>query len=263
MTDILRKTKIHLGIMIAATVCLSSCASYNKDPIVEGDIVISDPMEEQNRRVFAFNQGVDRVIINPVVKGYRAAAPEPVRTGIRNVLRNLRSPITLANQLLQGDLRGAGDAFVRAAINTTIGVGGIFDVAGYEGIEYEPEDFGQTLAVWGVDHGPYLIVPILGPSSARDYAGYFVDSLADPLRWYLFNIDEEAIYYAKVSVDYIDLRESYMDVLKELQASSIDFYASVRSTYYQRREAMVYDLDAGTSDMLAVPSIPDYDNGDE
>ena len=250
--------KPRIALCIAAMLCLSSCAAdFKKEPIIEGDIVIYDPLEDQNRNMLAFNQSVDRVLINPVVKGYRAATPQPVRTGIRNFLRNLRSPITFANQLLQGDLRGAGDAFVRAAVNTTVGVGGIFDVAGHEGIEYEPEDFGQTLAVWGVGNGPYLVVPILGPSSARDYAGYFVDSFADPLRMYLFNINHEEIYYAKLGVDYLDIRESLIDVLNELEASSIDYYASVRSTYYQRRQAMIYDLDA--SSIVAGPSIPDYD----
>ena len=113
------------------------------------------------------------------------------------------------------------------------------------GLPYEQEDFGQTLAVWGVGHGPYLVVPFLGPSSLRDYAGYAVDTFADPLRWYLHNIDEEGWYYAKLGADYIDLRESLIDVLKDLEASSIDYYAAVRSTYVQRREALVNDQAPG------------------
>lgn len=203
---------------------------------------ISDPFEATNRAIFKFNNAVDDVLIHPVVKGYRFVIPQPARKGVRNVLRNLKSPTTFANQLLQGDLKGAGQVLVRAVVNTTIGIGGLFDVAGYAGIPYEPEDFGQTLAVWGVGHGPYLVVPVLGPSSTRDYVGYFVDSYADPLRWYLFNIDHEEIYYAKLGVEYLDLRESLLDVLEDLEKSSIDYYAAVRSIYYQRREALKDDL---------------------
>jgi len=250
-------------LVLFAGLLLSACSAnhYDKGPIVEGDIAIHDPLEENNRRVFAFNQGLDRAVIHPVVKGYRTVTPRPVRKGLRNFLRNIRSPITLANQLLQGDLEGAGNVLVRAAVNSTVGVGGLFDVAGYEGIEYEPEDFGQTLAVWGVDHGPYLVVPLLGPSSLRDYSGYFADGMADPLRWWLFNINEEGWYFAKAGADYLDIRESLVDVLDELEASSIDYYASVRSTYYQRRDAMVNDLDANS--IISGPAIPDYDDYSE
>ena len=239
---------------------LTSCASIgNSAEHNEGGIY--DPFESSNRLVMSFNQGVDFVIVNPVIKGYRTVAPKPVRSGIRNFLRNLRSPITFANQLLQGDLPGARDVLVRTAVNTTVGVGGIFDVAGYEGIEYEPEDFGQTLAVWGVGDGPYMVVPFIGPSSLRDYSGYFVDSMADPLRMYLHNIDEDGIYYAKVGADYLDIRESVADSLTELKSSSIDYYAAVRSTYFQHRQALINDH-KGTA-TTSLPAIPDYNSGDE
>jgi phospholipid-binding lipoprotein MlaA len=221
---------------------LSACASSTNS-----NDTMYDPLESSNRTVFAFNKAVDKAVINPVIKGYRIAVPKPARTGVRNVLRNLKSPVTLANEVLQGDIDGAGKVVLRAVVNTLVGAGGLFDVAGAEGYEYEQEDFGQTLAVWGVGHGPYLVVPIIGPSSARDYAGYFVDSFADPLRWYLFGHgDAEGWYYAKVGVEYLDLRESLMDVLNELERSSIDYYAAVRSTYYQRRDALVRD-DAATA----------------
>ena len=220
-----------------AGIMLSACAATTTS---EG--AIYDPLENSNRTVFAFNKAVDKAVINPVIKGYRTVVPKPARNGVRNALRNLKRPVTLANEVLQGDVDGAGKVVLRAVVNTLVGVGGLFDVAGAEGYEYEQEDFGQTLAVWGVGHGPYLVVPIIGPSSARDYAGYFVDSFADPLRWYLFGHgDAEGWYYAKVGVEYLDLRESLMDVLNELERSSIDYYAAVRSTYYQRREALARD----------------------
>lgn len=222
---------------------------------------IYDPLEKSNRAVFSFNAGVDKAIVHPIVKGYQAITPKPARTGLRNVLRTLRSPVNLGNQLLQGDLEGSANTLTRTAVNVLVGGFGLFDVAGYEGIEYEPEDFGQTLAVWGVPHGPYLVVPLLGPSSARDYAGYFVDAFADPLRWYWFNIEEKHLYYTRSALEYLDLRESLIDVLTDLEASSVDYYASVRSIYYQRREALVEDR-ARIGAPVSAPSIPDYDDED-
>lgn len=231
-------------LVAGASLVLGACSTNSE--YREGSL--SDPFESSNRTIFAFNKAVDKAVIHPVVKGYRFIVPEPGRKGLRNFLRNLKSPVTLANEVLQGDVDGAGKVVLRAVVNTLVGAGGLFDVAGREGYEYEQEDFGQTLGAWGVGHGPYLVLPILGPSSARDYAGYIVDSFADPLRWYLFNIDKEGWYYAKVGVEYLDLRESLVDVLEELEKSSIDYYAAVRSTYYQRREALVRDQMATAGD---------------
>ncbi|MBK7363252.1 MAG: VacJ family lipoprotein [Micavibrio sp.] len=243
------KNNLATILLVAGTSLVLSACSTNSE-YREGSM--TDPFESSNRTIFAFNKAVDKAVIHPVVKGYRFIGPEPGRKGLRNFLRNLKSPVTLANEVLQGDVDGAGKVVLRAVVNTLVGVGGVFDVAGAEGYEYEQEDFGQTLGAWGVGHGPYLVLPILGPSSARDYAGYIVDSFADPLRWYLFNIDEEGWYYAKVGVEYLDLRESLVDVLEELEKSSIDYYAAVRSTYYQRREALVRDqmatADGGEAD---------------
>ncbi len=256
MNTNISKLSKKLPVILLASFILSACASNNT--IYEAGMEINDPFEEQNRRVMAFNKVVDDNIIHPVIKGYRYVTPTPARSGIRNFLRHVKSPIRLANQLLQGDLDGAGKVVLRATINTFVGAGGLFDVAGYEGIEYEPEDFGQTLAVWGVDPGPYMVVPFIGPSSMRDYTGYFVDGLADPVRMYLFNTDQEALYYAKFGVDYLDLRDSLMDTMVELDESSFDYYAAVRSTYYQHRHALVNDQD-GTA-QTELPEIPYYDD---
>ncbi len=248
-------------VLLAAASCLlmASCAS-NKEPIYVGDIEVNDSFEASNRAVFAFNDAVSDVLIHPVVKGYRTVVPSPARKGLTNVLRTLRSPVNLGNQLLQGDMEGAGNVVKRTVINVLVGAGGLFDVAGYEGIEYEAEDFGQTLAVWGVDHGPYLVVPLIGPSSLRDYTGYFVDGFADPLRWYLFNINEDGLYYTKVGLDYLDLRESLVDVLEELEASSVDYYAATRSIYYQRRQALVEDRARNGAGSYEVPDFPEYED---
>ncbi len=250
-------SRIFLLVAGFACLTLTSCSTLTSNEIHEDGLVINDPFEEQNRRVMAFNKAVDGAFVEPLVHGYRAVAPKPARTGIRNFLRNLRSPVNFVNQLLQGDIEGAGTVLVRTAINSTLGLGGLVDLAGHEGIEYESEDFGQTLAVWGVDAGPYLVVPFIGPSSARDYVGYAVDSFADPVRWYGANTDRDGIYYAKLGADYLDIRESLMDTLKELEVSSIDHYAAVRSTYYQHREAAIKDQKKSEVD-TDLPDIPDF-----
>lgn len=248
----------RLSIIALSSLALSSCASMKQNEIHEAGIIIYDPMEEQNRQVMAFNMAVDKAIINPIIEGYRTITPRPARNGLRNFLRNLRSPITLMNQLLQGDISGARDVVLRTAINTSIGLGGLFDVADYEGIEYEPEDFGQTLAVWGVGHGPYMVVPFIGPSSIRDYGGYFTDTFADPLRWYLFNTNHELLYSGKYVIDYLDIRDSLKDTLDDIESNSIDYYAAIRSTYYQHRRALINDQKgAAQSEIL---EIPDYED---
>lgn len=222
----------------ASVLVLAACST---GPSQTGYDTISDPMEGVNRKVFAFNKAVDSAVIHPIAKGYRAVVPSPARTGVSNFLRNLKSPTRMANQVLQGDIQGAAAEFSRAAINTTIGIGGLIDVAKETGLEHEPEDFGQTLGVWGVGHGPYMVAPIFGPSSMRDFAGYAVDAYADPLRIYLDNVDKSDVFFVKSGVEYLAMREQLMDLLESLEASSIDYYAAVRSTYYQRRNAMVND----------------------
>ncbi|MCC6597822.1 MAG: VacJ family lipoprotein [Alphaproteobacteria bacterium] len=255
MTKTKNKFPILAGLALAV-LGMGACSTGNAESVRAGDVEIHDPFEGTNRAVFAFNNKVDDIIIHPIAKGYNTVVPKPARTGVDNVLRNLKSPVTFANQALQGDVGGAGNVFVRTVINTLLGFGGLFDVAAAEGIEYEQEDFGQTLATWGVGHGPYLVVPIIGPSSLRDYVGYAVDSFADPLRWYLFNIDHEEIYYGKVGMEYLTLRASLVDVLEDLEKSSIDYYAATRSAYYQRRAALVNDQNPETA---ASSDIPDYD----
>lgn len=247
---------LSLTVMAGAMLGVSGCSIGAKDPIVAGNVTFEDPLEDANRAIFAFNEVVDDALIHPVVEGYRAVVPDEARTGIRNFLRNLKTPVRFANQLLQGDTEGAGNEIFRGIVNTLVGLGGLFDVAGREGYVYEPEDFGQTMATWGVGHGPYIVVPIIGPSSVRDYTGYIVDGLADPLRWYLFNTGQEGLYYTKVGMDYLDLRESLIDLLKDLEESSIDYYAAVRSAYFQNRQSMILDHDA---EALPPPAIPDYD----
>lgn len=250
--------KNNMNFVLASTLfvmCFALVGCSSSSPSSDYDETqtpgLSDPLENMNRKVFEFNQAVDDNIIYPVIDGYRYVVPSPARTGIHNVLSNLQSPVDLANQVLQGDVPGAARVGFRAIVNTFVGFGGAIDVAAIEGYEGESEDFGQTLAVWGVKHGPYMVVPLLGPSSVRDYSGYFVDSFMNPIRFYLFNIDEEHIYYSLLGARYADVRNELKDILEELESGSIDYYASVRSTYYQARESAVNDGGA--------VAFPDYD----
>jgi phospholipid-binding lipoprotein MlaA len=235
---------------------LTGCASTSSTTGEAGeDSAVYDPWEGYNRNAFEFNNALDQALAKPVVLVYRALLPQGVRNGIHNLLITLKSPLTLANQLLQGDLEGAGTVVARTTINTFTGLG-VLDNAGAGGLKHEPEDFGQTLAVWGVHSGPYLVLPFFDPSTVIDTAGIVVDSYADPLRIYLFNTDREALYYGRVATTLIDKRDRVNDALEDLRANSFDFYAAVRSAYFQHRNALINDQDP---EDLAAPEIPDYD----
>ncbi len=247
----------NFSLMLACALALASCATSGNRPNTRTADAsgIEDPMEGYNRFMFKVNDAVDRAVFEPVARGYRYVAPKPVRKGVSNFLKNLKSPVNIANQLLQGDLEGAGNDFVRFAVNTTVGIGGLIDVAGENGYKYEQEDFGQTLASWGVGHGAYFVIPLLGPSSLRDATGMLVDSFADPLNIYLYNTDHEEWVYARWGLTFLSAREELLDAVSDLRKHSLDYYASTRSAYAQRREALVKDQkpDSGAS-----PSIPDY-----
>lgn len=231
---------------------LSGC-SHNQETAGE----VYDPLEGVNRAVFDVNDALDQAVAEPIARGYRAVTPGLVREAVRNFLRNLRSPVNVANQILQGDVEGAAADLSRFAMNSSIGIGGLFDVAADTGLEYEYEDFGQTLAVWGMGHGPYLVLPLIGPSSFRDAAGLLVDTYADPVRLYLFNTDQEKWYYARTAATAVDKREELLDVIDDLRSNSFDYYAAMRSAYMQKRDALVMDDDPET---LAIPAIPDYED---
>jgi phospholipid-binding lipoprotein MlaA len=248
----MRKSTIHFiipfifcGILVA--VILSSCSG------VKTDSSIYDPLEKYNRQSLKINDALDKAILEPVVKGYRAVTPQAGRTVIANFLRNLNSPVIIGNELLQGDLKGAHDASIRMVVNTLAGFGGILDLASEGGFEYQPEDFGQTLATWGVGDGMYLMIPLLGPSTLRDTAGRFVDGYLDPLSTYLFNIDEGHLQYTRMGSQVVSNRGELIEVINDLRKNSFDYYAAIRSAYYQRRQAQIHESGA---DFL---EIPDYD----
>jgi phospholipid-binding lipoprotein MlaA len=195
----------------------------------------NDPLEGLNRGIFEFNRVVDGIIIKPAAQVYRGVLPQEAQDGIRNFLRNLRSPIILLNNLLQGDMEGAGNTIGRFLLNTTAGLGGVLDLAADRGIPYRGEDFGQTFAVWGIGDGPYLMLPILGPSNARDTTGIVAEWFADPVNMTLDNNDLEWLIYVRAGLTGIDARARSIDVLDELERTSLDYYAAIRSLYRQQR----------------------------
>ena len=215
---------------------------------------IRDPFEKYNRWMFSINDKLDRHLIEPIARGYRAVVPQPIRTSGHNVITNLKEPLNIGNNLLQGDLSGAGDSTVRLIVNTLLGIGGIFDIAGGEGIKNEPEDFGQTLAVWGVGHGPYIVPPVLPPASLRDYSGNLVDMYVDPVRLWLHNTEEDGWAYFRTGFGLLDTRTQLIDTVSDLRRSSVDYYATMRSAYVQRRAALVKDAGISNTDSADIPN---------
>ena len=197
----------------------------------------NDPLEVPNRMFFAFNEALDFVIIRPIAVTYNFIVPKGVRNSVTNFLRNLRSPVVFANDLLQGDLDRAGTTAARFFINSTLGLLGIFDFATLEGYEYHDEDFGQTLGTYGVGEGFYLVLPILGPSSLRDGGGRIVDIFLDPLTY--LAPTETGLGLAATSG--LDARSRNIETLDELKADSVDFYARIRSLYRQNRTSEIFN----------------------
>lgn len=226
--------------------------------ITHASAQVNDPIEPVNRAIFGFNNVVDEVVLDPAVVAYRAAVPKPVRTGLKNFLHNLESPLYFANNLLQGDINGALTTLKRTTINTMVGFGGLFDFAGAEGIKADTEDFGQTLAVWGLGDGPYLVLPLLGPSNARDLGGLIIDSYADPISNYADNIDEEQWNYARTAAQGFVAKNNIYDVQQDFKRNSADYYAAVRSAAKQSRDAAIADRNTLGQSQNYAP-LPDFD----
>ncbi|MFQ5786089.1 MAG: VacJ family lipoprotein [Alphaproteobacteria bacterium] len=209
----------------------------------------NDPIEPFNRAVFEFNRYADALLIKPLALLYRDFVPPPLRTGVHNALANLRTPITLANDLMQGEMTRAGVTVQRFAINSTIGIGGLFDFATDFGIEGHREDFGQTLAIWGSGEGFYLVLPLFGPSSGRDGIGLAVDTFLDPL---IYFAPTNALA-ARTLIRGVDEREGVIDTLDEIERTSLDFYATLRSLYRQHRGDEIRN--GAPAPVLPIPSI--------
>jgi phospholipid-binding lipoprotein MlaA len=198
----------------------------------------SDPYERLNRNLFAFNDGLDRYLMKPVSKGYDTIMPVPLSRGITNFFNNLGEPRTVFNAALQGKLVQAASSTVRFVINTTLGVGGLFDVARHGGMKPHKEDFGQTLAVWGVKGSSYFVIPILGPSSVRDTTGEIVDFFTYPLLY----MDNRQLRNWLYVLFLVDRRANLLIATDVLDEAAGDYrYEFVREAYWQNRKNVIYD----------------------
>lgn len=226
----------------AALIALSACATPPQDPAARAEFEAdNDPIEPLNRAIFDFNLVVDGTIIKPAAQVYRGVLPEGARTGIHNALDNLRSPIVFANDVLQGETQRAAITAWRFVINSTIGILGIFDVAKEAGYPGHSEDFGQTFAKWGIGEGPYLVLPILGPSNPRDATGLAAEWFTDPFNIWMSNTDRDWVVWTRTGVTGLDWRSRNIETIDELKKTSIDFYAAIRSLYRQRRAQEIRD----------------------
>jgi phospholipid-binding lipoprotein MlaA len=211
----------------------------------------NDPIEPANRAVFEFNRGLDTAVLEPIARGYRRVTPQPVRNGVENFLANLRTPVVLVNDLLQGEFKRAELTFGRFMLNTILGFGGIIDIGSRVGMpDRHSEDFGQTLASYGVGEGPYLMLPLLGPSNPRDAVGRVVDLAFNPLT-FLAPLPANA---GRSGADGVSFRERNIESIDELERSSIDLYAATRTLV---REMRAHEIRNGAP----APLEDIYDNG--
>ena len=255
--------KTHFLVLALASLALVGCASapdFNDAEAVAEYQEINDPAEPTMRAIFAFNQALDKTLVKPVAGTYRKITSENFRAKAHNFLNNLRSPVIFFNDVLQGEFERAISTLLRFLINTTAGVLGFNDVAADLGYEFHDEDFGQTLAVWNMPEGPYLMLPVLGPSNPRDAVGRVVDFFIDPLNMWATNNNEEWILPTHTALKVIDFRALHYDTCEDLEKSSLDFYAAVRSLYRQRRTDKINNGKADPS--KSIPSIGEFQEED-
>ncbi len=251
------RTPFRAGFLIVplmATMLLGACAAApdasDADAVADFKAT-NDPLEPLNRAVYEINDGIDVVILRPLALAYRAVVPDPARQGVRNVLDNLAAPVVLANDMMQGKPKRAGDTFMRLVINSTLGVAGLFDMATGMGYPQHSSDFGMTLAVWGlVDDGPFLMLPLFGPSNPRDAVGRGADMALDPFTWIGQGSTVQALGYARTGANAVDTRSRFIDEVDKLKAQALDPYATLRSFYRQNRKATIDEViadDRGTA----------------
>lgn len=198
---------------------------------------VNDPYEGFNRAMFAVNETLDRYALRPVAQAYDAGVPVPVRSSVGNFFGNVGEVWVGTNSALQGKGTEAGSSLARFLINSTVGIFGLFDVASEMGIYRGNEDFGQTLAVWGVGDGPFLFFPVIGPRTTRDSFGWAVDTMVDPVG----QIDYDATRLGVTAVRVVDIRAGLLPADKVLEQAALDKYAYVRDAYLQRRQNLIYD----------------------
>jgi len=222
---------------LAALVVLAGCAMppSNDPEALAAYREANDPLEPMTRYFFDLNNFADEILMKPLAGWYYIALPNFAQDGVRNAVNNVRTPVILANDLFQGEFERAGTTFGRFLVNSTLGLGGLFDIAEKMGLERHDEDFGQTMAVAGVDEGPYLVLPLVGPSNPRDAFGKIVDAFLDPMTYLTFFTNVGWINTTRNGLDIVDFRARNLQTLDQIKKGSLDYYATVRSLYRQRR----------------------------
>lgn len=218
-----------------AAVALGLCLLGTSPAFAEA--VPGDPLERGNRAIFKFNDTLDAWLFEPLAKGWNFVVPPVAQEHLANFFENLRFPVIFVNSVLQAKPRRAGIAFGRFTMNTVFGVGGLLDPAAAAGLKPVDEDFGQTLGHWGIDGGPYLVLPLLGPSNPRDTIGMVADGSARV--WPYFA--DSVVTYTATGVHLLNTRSLYLDILDDAKRESLDYYAAVRDAYLQRRDALIED----------------------
>ncbi len=221
---------LRLGAAALALVVLSGCASLNTNP--------RDPLEPVNRQVMKFNEGVDAVLLKPSATFYREKVPALVRTGVSNFFGNLGDGWSAINSLLQLKIQNAAENWMRLSVNTFFGLGGILDIASDFNIERHREDFGQTLGRWGVPSGPFIMLPLLGPSTLRDTLAFPIDRRGDPIREFGHAAERNTLYTLRA----VDVRSNLLRVGDVLEEAALDKYSFVRDSHLQRRRAEVFEF---------------------
>ncbi|HEX3753802.1 MAG TPA: VacJ family lipoprotein [Rhizomicrobium sp.] len=226
--------------ILALGLVVAGCATDPEAP--------DDPLEPMNRFFFNFNQRLDRHAALPAASFYSSAVPNPVRGSVHNVLTNLSGPVSVVNDVLEAEFENAGVAAGRFVINTTLGAVGIFDVATDWGLPSRDRDFGETLGTYGVAPGPYLVLPFRGPTSVRDFGGSYVDGFFSPLYYARYD-GRQYIGLVKSSLGSMDNRSANIVTYRDIERASVDYYATMRAYYLQRRARQVEEKSVQTAEL--------------
>ena len=249
-----------IAVVLAASVGFGMASAkaedYQMAQVQNAGAEIWDPLEGMNRYFFEVNRFLDEIALKPAAAWY-GMLPQGARTGVGNALGNLRTPWTVVNDGLQGEGTRAGTAIARFFINTLVGFFGVFDPAKEMGLVHHDEDAGQTFAVWGVDDGPYLMLPVLGSSNGRDLVGIVVDAFLDPFNILVRKADADWASYARTGATAVHQRDANAQQIEDLQRSSTDLYATVRRVTVERRRAEIRNAAPGSS--LPSPRMSDGD----
>ncbi|MBM3572108.1 MAG: VacJ family lipoprotein [Alphaproteobacteria bacterium] len=254
MNKLDEKKRASFAVAAALSGALAGCASAGGTSAADD---ANDPLEVPNRIVFSINDALDNLLLRPIAYVYREALPSPIQSSIRSFMNYLRTPVILANDLLQGEWKRASTTVERFARNTfTLG---LWDIAAEDGIPFHEEDFGQTLGVWGMGEMFYLVLPIFGPSNPRDGVGIVADHFLDPLGLYLKNTNRSGINLARAALDGVDTRSRFLKPLDGIEKTSLDYYATLRSLYRQKRaDEIANGRDTGVK---LVPGLSQDDDG--